>query len=39
MGRTQHLGRLPHLPHLSAETVRAAFAAYIDVGAIMEHLA
>ncbi|WP_315763444.1 dethiobiotin synthase [Bradyrhizobium sp. SZCCHNS2005] len=39
MGRTRHLGRLPHLPHLSAETLRAAFAAHVDIGSVLEHLA
>ncbi|MGJ4945707.1 dethiobiotin synthase [Bradyrhizobium sp. HKCCYLS1011] len=39
MGRTRHLGRLPHLPDLTANTLRAAFAAHIDVGCFREHLA
>ncbi|WP_316229570.1 dethiobiotin synthase [Bradyrhizobium sp. SZCCHNR1070] len=39
MGRTRHLGRLPHLPHLTAETLRTAFAAHVDVGSMLEHVA
>jgi len=39
MGRTRHLGRLPYLPDLTANTLRAAFAAHIDVGCFREHLA
>ncbi|CCE05579.1 Dethiobiotin synthetase (Dethiobiotin synthase) (DTB synthetase) (DTBS) [Bradyrhizobium sp. STM 3843] len=39
MGRTRHLGRLPHLPDLTADTLRAAFAAHIDIGSFREHLA
>jgi dethiobiotin synthetase len=31
MGRTRHLGRLPHLPRLDASTLRAAFATHVDV--------
>ena len=36
MGRTRHLGRLPHLPQLDAGTLRAAFAAHVDVARILE---
>ena len=36
MGRTRHLGRLPHLPQLDAGTLCAAFAAHIDVISILE---
>ncbi len=39
MGRTRHLGRLPYLPHLAAETLRAAFAAHVDIGRVLEQLA
>jgi dethiobiotin synthetase len=39
MGRTRHLGRLPHLPQLDAGTLRAAFTAHIDVAFILEHAA
>ncbi|WP_316194989.1 MULTISPECIES: dethiobiotin synthase [unclassified Bradyrhizobium] len=39
MGRTRHLGRLPHLPHLTTETLRTAFAAHVDVGSMLEHVA
>jgi dethiobiotin synthetase len=36
MGRTRHLGRLPSLPQLDAGTLRAAFAAHIDMPGILE---
>jgi dethiobiotin synthetase len=36
MGRTRHLGRLPYLPHLDAETLRAAFAAQFDLGSFRD---
>ena len=31
MGRTRHIGRLPRLTHLDAGTLRAAFAAHVDL--------
>jgi dethiobiotin synthetase len=36
LGRTRHLGRLPHLPQLDAGTLRAAFAAHVDVISLLE---
>jgi dethiobiotin synthetase len=36
MGRTRHLGRLPHLPHLDADTLRAAFTAHFDLGSFTD---
>jgi dethiobiotin synthetase len=36
MGRTRRLGRLPHLPQLDADTLRAAFAAHFDVKSFLE---
>jgi len=39
MGATRHLGRLPHLPQLDAGTLRAAFAAHVDVASILERSA
>ncbi len=33
IGQVRHLGRLPHLDPLTAETLAAAFAAHIDTGA------
>ncbi|WP_407155587.1 dethiobiotin synthase [Bradyrhizobium sp. STM 3557] len=39
MGRTRHLGRLPHLPQLDAGTLRAAFTAHVDVATILERSA
>lgn len=36
MGRTRHLGRLPHLTLLDAGTLRAAFTAHVDVARILE---
>ena len=32
MGRTRHLGRLPYLPRLDADTLRATIAAHFDLG-------
>jgi len=36
MGRIRHLGRLPHLPHLDAGTLRTAFAAHVDLGNVLD---
>jgi dethiobiotin synthetase len=36
MGRTRRLGRLPHLPQLDADTLRAAFASHFDAGSFLE---
>jgi dethiobiotin synthetase len=36
MGRTRHLGRLPYLPYLDRETLRAAFAAQFDLSSFLD---
>ncbi len=36
MGRTRRLGRLPHLPQLDADALRAAFAAHFDAKNFLE---
>jgi dethiobiotin synthetase len=36
MGRTRRLGRLPHLPQLDADALRAAFAAHFDAKSFLE---
>jgi dethiobiotin synthetase len=36
MGRTRHLGRLPYLPHLDAESLHAAFTAHFDLGSFRD---
>jgi dethiobiotin synthetase len=37
IGRTRRLGRLPHLPILNDDTLRAAFASHFDAGNFLEH--
>jgi dethiobiotin synthetase len=37
IGRTRRLGRLPHLPQLDADTLRAAFASHFDARSFLDH--